>query len=454
MWAAILRAFGDLDGSFAQARRAFTLLPDTDLFAAATAAVLTTHSVWEHGDAGPAAEQQVVAALGRARMTTNLISIVYATSGLARVRVLQGRLGAAVETYRQVLDRVPEAVLEHLFGGLSYFVGLGEVLYEQNDLDAAEALLARGVALSRGELLAYPTVLIQGYGAMARLRQTRGDAAGATELLAELMQRARQRELVPAMIARIAAAQAELALAQGDRAVALRWASEAGITLADAEHYSREAEQLTLARVWIVQGRDDPAGPYLHDALTLLARLRASAQQQGRVDSLITIDILRALALAAQGDTPAAHEALECALMAGAPAGYARRFLDEGAPLAALIAQSVDRRAQNDTSRAYAEHLLSAFLSEQQGETAHTSDRSPVLRFTLERSNALVEPLTAREFEVLDLLAAGHGTGVIAQELIVSEGTVKRHIANLMGKLEAHSRLEAVARARALGLIA
>ena len=130
------------------------------------------------------------------------------------------------------------------------------------------------------------------------------------------------------------------------------------------------------------------------------------------------------------------------------------RFLDEGAPLAALIAQSVDRRAQNDPSRAYAEHLLSAFLSEQQGETAHTSDRSPVLRFTLERSNALVEPLTARELEVLDLLAAGHGTGVIAQELIVSEGTVKRHIANLMGKLEAHSRLEAVARARALGLIA
>jgi DNA-binding NarL/FixJ family response regulator len=67
--------------------------------------------------------------------------------------------------------------------------------------------------------------------------------------------------------------------------------------------------------------------------------------------------------------------------------------------------------------------------------------------------SALIEPLTARELEVLRLLAAGRGTGAIARELIVSEGTVKRHISNLMGKLEAHSRLEAVARARACGLV-
>jgi MalT-like TPR region len=73
-------------------------------------------------------------------------------------------------------------------------------------------------------------------------------------------------------------------------------------------------------------------------ALALLTRLRAGAEQQGRVDSLITIDILRALALVAQGDQPAACEALEPALMAGAPAGYVRRFLDEGAPMKLLIA--------------------------------------------------------------------------------------------------------------------
>jgi len=452
VWAAMLRSLGDLDGAFAEARRALTLLPDSDILAP-TATVAVMHIFWESGDVTPAAEQQIVDALGRAQMTANLTSIVYGTSSLARLRVLQGRLRAAVDTYRQVLQRVPDTVLEHLFGGVSYFVGQGDVLCEQNELEAAEPLLVRGVELSQGELLVYPTVLIQGYCALARLRQARGDRAGATRLLAELMQRARQRGLLGAMLARIAAAQAELALAQGDRAAAMRWASEAGVTLAEVGQYSHEAEQFTLARLWIAQGRDDLGGPYLHDALTLLAQLRTAAEQWGRVDSLISIDILRALALAAQGDTPAALEALECALRAGAPEGYVRRFLDEGAPLAAVVAQSVEHRAQNDSSRACAERLLSAFRSEQPGETAHTSNAPPVLRSRLERSNALIEPLTGRELEVLRLLAAGRSTSAIAQELIVSEGTVKRHVSNLMGKLDVHSRLEAVARAHSLGLV-
>jgi len=457
--AAILRAFGDLDGSFAQAQRALTLLPETDRFAT-PAAVVITHSVWEHGDAGPDAEQQVIDALGQARMTTNLIAIVYATSGLACVRVLQGRLRAAADTYRQVLERVPEPVLEHLLGGISYFVGLGEVLYEQNNLDAAEALLERGVALSRGELLVYPTVLLQSYGTLARLRQAQGATAAATDLLAELMQCARARGLVPAMLARIAGAQANLALAQGDYAAARRWVSEAGITLADAGYYSREAEHLALARLWIAQGRNEPAGPALPDALSLLARLRASAEQQGRVDSLITIDILRARALAAQGHTLAALDALEQALTAGAPAGYVRRFLDEGAPMKVLIADcrlQIARRAYAESNAqagillAHIDKLLAAFpgTGAHAGKERAVNDQSELY----DLQSTMIEPLTARELEVLRLLAAGRGTGAIARELIVSEGTVKRHISNLMGKLDVHSRLEAVARARALGLV-
>jgi LuxR family maltose regulon positive regulatory protein len=448
VWVAILRSVGDLEGAFAQAQRALTLLPASDIFAT-TAAVVTMHAFWENGDVTPAAEQQVVDALARAQMTTNLTSIVYATSGLARGRMLQGRLYAAVDTYRQVLQLVPEAVLEHLFGGISYFVGLGDVLCEQNDLDTAEPLLMRGVELSRGELLVYPTLLLQGSCALARLRQAQGDRAGATALLAELMQRARQRGLVPAMIARSAAAQAELALAQGDRAAALRWASETGVTLADAGQYSHETEQLTLARVWIAQGRDQRAGPELRDALALLAPLRASAEQQGRVDSLITIDILRALALAAQGHTPAALEALEGALQAGAPEGYVRRFLDEGAPLAALLQEIQSSTAAPD----YVARLLAAF-PRTAGQGLRTEAAASPHSVLSPQSSALVEPLSGRELEVLGLLAAGRGTSAIAQELIISEGTVKRHISNIMGKLDVHSRIEAVARARSLGLVA
>ena len=65
----------------------------------------------------------------------------------------------------------------------------------------------------------------------------------------------------------------------------------------------------------------------------------------------------------------------------------------------------------------------------------------------------LDEPLTEREIEVLRLLAEGYATEPIAAELVVAVGTVKRHVANILGKLEVHSRLQAVARARDLGLL-
>lgn len=441
--ATLLRSMGDLDGAVAQARRARTLLPTSDVFAT-TASVAATHIFWEHGDATPAAEQQVRDAVGRAHAAADLISVVYGTVGLARLRVLQGRLTAAVHTYRQVLELIPEAVLDHLFGGVSYFVGLGEVLCEQNDLHAAEPLLVRGIELSRGEILIYPTVLIQGYGALARLRQARGDDAGATRLLAELMERARHRRLVPAMLARIAAAQAELALTQGDQTAALRWASETGLTPADVGQYPREAEQLTLARIWIAQGRDDHAGPYLRDALSLLAQLRAAAERQGRTDSLHTINILRALALAAQHDTVASRDALECTLAAGAPEGYVRRFLDEGPPLAALLHYIPASTAVPG----YVARLLAAFGGAS-GKPASATSPDP----RHGGAAAPVEALTGREREVLHLLAAGCGTRAIAQQRIVSEGTVKRHVSNILGKLAVHSRLEAVARAHALGLL-
>ena len=75
------------------------------------------------------------------------------------------------------------------------------------------------------------------------------------------------------------------------------------------------------------------------------------------------------------------------------------------------------------------------------------------LRSALERSSALVEPLTPRELEVLCLLAEGASNGEIARRLIVILGTVKKHTANIFGKLQAQSRTQAVARARALKLL-
>ena len=67
--------------------------------------------------------------------------------------------------------------------------------------------------------------------------------------------------------------------------------------------------------------------------------------------------------------------------------------------------------------------------------------------------SGLVEQLTSRELEVMAMLAAGKPNQAIARELVVTVDTVNKHVSHVLGKLGAENRTEAVARARALGLI-
>src|SRR5262249_25458474 len=97
--------------------------------------------------------------------------------------------------------------------------------------------------------------------------------------------------------------------------------------------------------------------------------------------------------------------------------------------------------------------LLSAFPQSQNVERRAHNEGAPALRSALERSNAWVEPLSVRELEVLRLIATGQSNGAIAQTLIIAESTVKMHLKNIYGKLDVHSRTQAIARGRALGLL-
>jgi LuxR family transcriptional regulator, maltose regulon positive regulatory protein len=69
------------------------------------------------------------------------------------------------------------------------------------------------------------------------------------------------------------------------------------------------------------------------------------------------------------------------------------------------------------------------------------------------KNQPLIEPLSEREFEVLDLIAAGQSNAAIAGELFIAVGTVKRHINHIYGKLGVHSRTQALAKAKELGLL-
>ena len=270
------------------------------------------------------------------------------------------------------------------------------------------------------------------------IRQAAGDPAGALQAITE----AEQASPGPAgLLNPVPAQRARLLLAQGELPAAAGFAQDNGLSPDDEPDYARESGHLVLARVLLAQ---DLAG----QALALLDRLHGAAEAQDRTGSVIEIGALRALALAASGDQAGAVTSLAGTLLLACPQGYVRVFADEGPPMAALLSRLVAvQRAGQAAARVplgYLARLQRAFGA---GPPAPGSGRDTVA------VPGIVDPLTSRELEVLGMLAAGRSNQAIADELVVTLDTVKKHVGHVLGKLGAANRTEAVARARELSLI-
>jgi LuxR family transcriptional regulator, maltose regulon positive regulatory protein len=308
------------------------------------------------------------------------------------------------------------------------------VCYEHGDLDRAARYLKRSKELSEhGGISEHRH---RWYVAMARIKQARGDLDGALDLLDEA-----QRLYVPSPapdVRPVAAVRTRLLVRQGRLAEALAWVRERGVSVDDELSYLREFEHITLARVLIAHSRRDQGQGSLGETWALLERLRTVAEEGERAGSLIEILALQALAQAAQGDLPRALVPLERALTLAEPEGYVRVFVDEGQPMRTLLRHA----AAAGIARSYTPELLAAFdESAQPGSTAAHAAAD------------LAEPLTAREVEILRLVATGMRNQQIADHLFISLATVKRHLANTYRKLGVGHRTEAVARANQLHLL-
>jgi LuxR family maltose regulon positive regulatory protein len=167
----------------------------------------------------------------------------------------------------------------------------------------------------------------------------------------------------------------------------------------------------------------------------LLAELLEAAEGAERTGSMIKLLPLQALAFQARGDLDQALPTLERALSLAEPEGYVRTFVDEGQPMGRLL------------RRALTQGILPGYTSRLLGALGESVQPAPPA------VQALVEPLTERELEVLRLIAGGLSNREIAQELVVAVSTVKTHINHIYGKLDAKSRIQAVAKAQALDLL-
>jgi LuxR family maltose regulon positive regulatory protein len=438
--AELARLRGDADRAVSCDQQAMAHLGEEDWLLRSMVAWNLAVADWLRGRLKEA-EHALAEVVAERATTGESYFIVRAGYDLGQVQRAQGRLDAALHTYQQGLEMASEAGHQLPTAGMAH-VGLAEVLYEQDELTAAHEHATRGVALCRP--LAYTQPLATGLALLARIRQAQGDAAGALDAIGEAGRVELSPQLAP-LHNPVPAWRARLLLSNAEVAAAARWASGRGLGPDDELSYPREAEYLVLARVLLAERTYDRA-------LQLLERLHAQAAAQQRTGSIIELSALQTLALAACGDQAAALASLAGTLILAAPEGYVRVFADEGAPMARLLGRlAADQRTGQAAPAGaippdYLDRLALAF----QPGSARPAPRST-------RHTAAVagpaEPLSARELEVLGLLAAGKSNQQIADELVVVLDTVKKHVGHILGKLGAANRTQAVARARALGLL-
>ena len=298
------------------------------------------------------------------------------------------------------------------------YVGMSEVHLERGDLRAATQRLLQSQEL--GEHNGLPQNRYRWRAAMARIRQADGDLGGALDPLNEA-ERWYVGDFFP-NVRPVAAWKARAWVAQGNLAEALGWAREQGLSADDDLSYLREFEHITLARILLERSAQERAEHSVHQVARLLDRLLLAAEEGGRTGRVIEILVLQALAHQLRRDVPAASGALERALALAEPEGYVRVFIDAGAPLAALLRAAAK---QGGTTRAYARRLLASMSEPGAGRPA---------------AQALIDPLSERELDVLRLLGSELDGPAIARELMVSLNTVRTHTKNIYTKLAVTNR--------------
>jgi LuxR family transcriptional regulator, maltose regulon positive regulatory protein len=430
---------GDADGATALASQALGELTDGDWLLTSLGQLELALADRLRGRLDDA-ERGFTASLAGWRAAGERGSAVSVCELLGRVHLARGRLDAALGTFQLALEIATEPGQPALPAAGVAYAGMAEVEYQRDELNAALSHVTEGIARLRA--VNHTAPMATGLARLAWIRRATGDAAGALEAIGEAG-RVAPSPAVTGLVNPVPAQRARLLLAQGNVAAAARWTEQHGLSPEDEPSYPHEQEYLVLGRLLLAQ--DHPG-----EALALLDRLIAQAAAQDRMGSVIEIQALRALALAADGDEPAAVRTLAEALILAFPQGYVRVFADEGPPMRALLGRVIAARRAGQAS------VLDIPLR-QLARVTEAFDGKPDVPGSRPDGAAgaagLIDPLTGRELQVLAMLAEGTPNQAIAKELFVTVFTVKKHVSHILAKLGAANRTEAVARARELGLI-
>jgi LuxR family maltose regulon positive regulatory protein len=360
-----------------------------------------------------AAIQAFTDAISTSQKTGHTFVTSMATMALGNMQMMENELYAAAETHRKALELfgaqpLPIACESHL--------GLAQIDYEWNDLDAAEQHGLQALHLARQyEKVIDRYILCEVF--LARLKLAQGDVAGSAVLLAEIEQAVNQNHF-DYRKPDVAAAQVMVLVKQGKLSAA-------------ADLIGKYPLPLSQARVFLAQG--DPVS-----ALAVLEPLRQQMEAKSWQDELLKVMVLQTIALQAHGEMEKAAQVLDEVLALAEPGGYIRIFVNEGEAMWLLIEKQA--RNQDHPLIDYMDKLLAAFP---QPVAAQISAK-------IHQESDWIEPLSSRELEVLKLLRSELTGPEIADQLSVSINTFRTHTKNIFIKLGVNDRWAAIRRAEEL----
>jgi LuxR family maltose regulon positive regulatory protein len=357
---------------------------------------------------------------------------------LGDLQIRRGKLHQAAHSYQQAIQLGSIRDAQPLPVAALSISALGQVLYEWDQLDEAETCFLQGIDLARK--IGNTFALLSSLQNLGSLYWIRGDRTSALQLRQQTEEVVLGSPPIPASTAKITAQQVHMYLRMGEVQSAVRWLQE-HVEVTETP-YAAELMAIAQARIYLAQGDAQKAYRQLQPALH-------AARVAGRWGVVIELLTLQAMALSFQHKLRPALVALEQALKLAEPEVYARIFLDEGEPMARLLRSAY--RSKERERKIYKAKLLEGLMPADATRPSVPPDISS--SHFVDRDALLIDPLSDRELEVLQLIAAGYSNQEIGEKLVITVGTVKAHTSNIFNKLNVRSRTQAVSKAVELHLL-
>ncbi|MCB0163658.1 MAG: hypothetical protein KDI79_05485 [Anaerolineae bacterium] len=351
---------------------------------------------------------------------------------------LRGQLKQAAVLYQRLLQVLNHQEREAFFPSALAHADLAMILYEWNDLDGAEYHARKGIEFG-SRALGTVRAIAAGYFGLIQALRAKDDLAEAARMADEMDGLLQEVDLgfhLPiSNVLRI-----PLWIAQNDLDT-MRQVLPTYQTTALSQLASKVSKLTSL-----VARRHLALNEF--DEVAVMASNLLLADDQN-IDDHINGRVLLALVHQAQGDRAQALSDLTEALALAEPEGYIRTFVDFGPPMTALLHDLLTTFRPNECDQRPTADYIHTLLKTAQPAAAAPHDVPRLGAAT----SPLIEPLTDREMDVLQLLAKGYSNREIAGELIITPGTVKIHTSHIYGKLDVSNRTQAVTKARALGIL-